>query len=215
MPMILPTIRIAAVDDQPIVLHGIGSVLEQPGIGIQLLAIATSVDELLAGPGADADVVLLDLNMARTDGAVRNTERLTARGIRVLLFTSEERPVPIRQAIAAGAQGLVLKIDPIPTIAQAIEDVFAGRTACSGTFAQALLDDTHAVARLSPRGVEILRAISEGLPYKTVARRLSIAEATVREHINRSVLAYRDLGIETGNSHGLVSRARQDGYLEG
>jgi DNA-binding NarL/FixJ family response regulator len=208
-------VRIAAVDDQPIVLHGVTSVLEQAASDIELVAVATSVDELLAGPGAAADVVLLDLHMPRTDGAASNVRRLTAHGTRVLLFTSEERPVPIRQAIAAGAQGLVLKIDPTPTIAQAVRDVFEGRTACSGPFAQALLDDGNAVARLSPRGVEILRAISEGLPYKAVARRLSIGEATVREHINRSVLAYRELGVETGNSHGLVSRARQDGYLDG
>ncbi len=209
-------ITVAAVDDHPVVLSGIGAALTAADPGLRVLAVAESTDELLAGAGADADVVLLDLSMHRPDGQSAETDvrRITARGAVVLLFTSEGRPVPIRRAVAAGASGLVLKVDPIETIVATIRDSVSGELACSGAVAHALLTDASLVTRLSPRQVQILQEISEGLSYRAIARSLAISESTVREHLNRAVAAYRDRGIEAGNAHALVTAAREEGHLD-
>lgn len=207
-------IRLGAIDNHPIVLRGIGAVLAETESDIELVGVAESVDQFLACV-VNADVVLLDLGMPDGDPVERNVARLVEHGVKVLLFTAEERPIPIQRAIKAGASGLLLKIDPVSTIARAVRDVDADRLACSGPLAHALLTDMDIAGKLSPRQVEILRSISEGMPYKTIARLLGISEATVREHLNRAVANYRGRGIDPGNSHGLVSRAREEGHLDG
>ncbi|KAA1421756.1 response regulator transcription factor [Nocardioides humilatus] len=206
-------IRVAAMDNHPIVLEGVGAALARSAPDMELIAIADSCEALLAGPGASADVVLLDLRMPGQGPAHDNVVRLVERGLVVLLFTAEERPTPVRRAIQAGAAGLVLKVDPIETIAQAIRDAHLGHLACSGPLAAMLLADESLGTRLSERQIEILQAVSRGLPYRLVAKNLGIAEATVREHLARAAHAYREGGIETGNVHGLITQARADGHL--
>lgn len=207
------TVTLGAIDNHPIVLHGIGAVLSDHAPDIVLLAIVGSVDELLAGPGADAQVVLLDLGMPEQDPPEVSIKRLVDHGSRVLIFTTEERPVPVRRAIAAGASGLLLKVDPVEAIARAVRDVLNGELACSGPLAHILVTDPDISGRLSRRQVEILQLVAEGAPYKSVAKRLGISIATVREHLNRAVATYRERGDDPGNTHGLVRRARADGHL--
>ena len=209
-----PSIRVAAVDDHPVVLRGIAAALAELAPDIAVVAVAESVDELLAGPGAQADVVLLDLQMPHGAPAEDNIRRLAAAGMRVLIYTSEERAAPLRRAVAAGASGLLLKIDPVEAIVAAIRDSLVSEVVHSGPLAEALVEDPDLIARLSPRQIEILQAISDGLPYKSIARRLGITEATLREHLARAGASYRQRGVEPGNAHGLVRRAVEDGHIE-
>jgi len=206
-------VGVAAIDNHPIVLKGIGAALAEATPDLVLLAVADSVDDLLAGPGAGAAVVLLDLGMPREGTVEDDIQRLVDHGMVVLIFTSEERPAPVRRAIAAGASGLLLKIDPVESIAESILGALSGELVCSGALAHALLTDDDLMVRLSPRQVEILRSISEGLPYKSVAKSMHISESTVREHLNRAVATYRQRGLDPGNSHGLVTMARGEGHL--
>lgn len=228
-------IRVGAIDNHPVVLAGVGAALAQAAPDMSLVAIAGSVDELLAkaaeatsgagghegpeGSGGSAsagglDVVLLDMRIPDQPPAEESVARLVEKDYVVLLFTAEERPVPVRRAIAAGAAGLVLKVDPIETIAQAIRDAVAGELACSSQLAAMLLTDDAIGTRLSIRQIEILQAVSTGLPYRLVARDLGISEVTVREHLARAARSYRDGGVDTGNVHGLISQARADGHLD-
>lgn len=205
-------IRVGAIDNHPVVLEGVRSALARVATDLELVAIAASVDELLAAE-PELDVVLLDLHLPGEPPAEEAVAKLVERGIVVLLFTAEERPVPVRRAIEAGAAGLVLKVDPVERLAQTIRDAVAGEVACSGPLAAMLLTDENLGARLSDRQIEILRSVSQGLPYRLVARQLGIGEATVREHLARAAEAYRQGGVEPGNVHGLISRARSEGHL--
>lgn len=206
-------IRVGAIDNHPIVLAGVGAALAQSASDLTLVAIAESVDDLLTAAPEGVDVVLLDVHMPGQPAVEETVARLVALDVVVLLFTAEDRPVPVRRAVAAGAAGLVLKVDPVETIAQAIRDAVAGELACSGQLAAALLTDASLGARLSERQIEILQAVSTGLPYRMVARQLGISEVTVREHLARAARAYRDGGVDIGNVHGLISQARADGHL--
>lgn len=208
-------IRVGAIDNHPVVLLGLGAAFAETAPDMRLVAIAGSAEELLARAPDGLDVVLLDMRIPGQPPADETVATLVARGLVVVLFTAEERPVPVRRAIEAGAAGLILKMDPVESIAQSIRDAVAGDLACSSQLATMLLSDEDVGARLSPRQIEILRAVSAGLPYRLVARQLGIGEVTVREHLARAAKAYREGGIETGNVHGLISRARADGHLDG
>lgn len=206
-------IRVGAIDDHPVVLAGVAAALSQAAPDLAVVAIAESLDELLAAAPDGLDVVLLDLHVPGQPPAEETVARLVAEGVVVLLFTAEDRPVPVRRAFAAGAAGLVLKVDPVEAIAQAIRDALSGELACSSQLAAALLTDGSLAARLSQRQIEILEAVSTGLPYRLVARQLGISEVTVREHLARASRAYREVDVDIGNVHGLISRARADGHL--
>lgn len=187
--------------------------IETEAPDLDLVAIAISVDELLAGPGAGADVVLLDLLDSKPSGVAESVSRLVDLGKKVVVFTSDPLPAMVLAAMEAGASGLVMKVDPVETIATAIRDAAAGEVACSGPLAAMLLSDSRLHVKLSERQIDMLEAISQGLPYRLVAKRHGVAEATVREHLSRAAQAYRRVGIEPGNVHGLISRARADGHL--
>lgn len=209
-------LRVAAVDDHPMVLHGLAALLAEMAPDIDLVEIATSVPEVLDGSASRADVVLLDLHLGQGgdpgDEGEQNVRTLVDAGAAVLVYTSEERPIPLRRAIAAGASGVLLKIDPVERVVEAVRTVADGGVVCSGSLAQALLLDD--VVRLSPREVEVIRAVSDGLPAELIATSLFITEGTVREHIRRAFRKFRDAGLEVRNAHGLVSQARSHGYVD-
>ncbi len=209
-------IRVAAVDDQPIVLEGIAASVRRHAPDVEVVAIAATVDALLAGPGADADVVALDLTMPRPPGQSIETDvgRLTARGAHVVVFTSEERPVPVRRAVEAGASGLILKVDPVDVVVDTIRNVAAGEFVCSTAMAHALVSDGISATRLTARQLEILRLLTEGASNRMVARTLGVEVVTVREHLRRAGKAYREAGIEPGNTQGLINSARTEGHLD-
>lgn len=208
-------IRLAAVDDHPVVLEGIAASVRRHDPEIEVVAITTTVDALLAGPEGKADVVALDLTMPRPTGQSIETDvaRLLEHGSRVVVFTSEERPVPVRRAVEAGANGLILKIDPIDVVVTTIRDVAAGDFVCSTAMAHALVSGGLSATRLTPRQLEILTLLAEGATNRMVARALGIEVVTVREHLGRVARAYREAGIEPGNTQGLISSARQEGHL--
>jgi DNA-binding NarL/FixJ family response regulator len=76
---------------------------------VWVVGTAASVDALLAGPGRDADVVLLDLDLQDGTTVEDNVAAVLAAGPAVLVLAASDRPVSVRAAIRAGALGYVLK----------------------------------------------------------------------------------------------------------
>ncbi|MDT0202347.1 response regulator transcription factor [Nocardioides sp. AE5] len=206
-------LTIGAIDDHPMVLRGLGAALGDIAPSLRLIEAAASVEEFLTTVTEPVDLVLLDLDLADPAATPEsNIARLRDAGIDVLIYTSEERPVPLRRAIAAGASGVLLKIDPIEAVVEAIRQVGRGEVVCSGPLAQALLLDDG--VELSPREVEVIQMISDGLKAEAIATALFISEATVREHMRRSFRKFRQAGIAVTNAHDLVRQARGRGYLD-
>lgn len=209
----VPTITVAAIDDHPIVLRGIQAVLAENSPDLELTAIVGSVAELLAGPGRDADVVLLDLGRPDARSPGDEVRALVTESRTVLIYTGEDRPVPIAAAIKAGASGLVLKADPDDVLAQAVRDAAAGELVCSGPVANALVQQRDLVVSLSTRQVEVLELVADGVPRRSIARRLQLSEDTIAEYLKRIVSGYRAQGVVLGNAHSIVRRAQLDGHL--
>lgn len=206
------TIRVATIDNHEIVRDGITTRLTASGAEMQVVASTESVEEYL-DLGVRADVVLLDLKL-KSGESTAWIPMLTERGERVLLYTTEERPVPLRRAVELGASGILLKSDPPASMVAAVREAAAGEFSCSGPVAHALLTDPTIVAELSERQVEILRALDEGLDYRGTATLLGVSEASVKTHLQRIREKFRRLGIEPGNTHHLTRLTIQQGDFD-
>jgi DNA-binding NarL/FixJ family response regulator len=217
----LPAIRVAAVDDHPIVVQGIATILSaaQPEDGsapfewIGQTRTFAELTGLLAESGVLPDVVLCEL---RGDDAIEGIGWLASRGVAVVVFTDELRPIPIRRAIDAGARGVVLKSDPVATIVEVVLTASRGMSAVSSDLAYRLATGESLVPRLSPREIQVLRLLLDGVPRKCVGSRLEppVQLATVVTYINRICRRYQDLGRHVHTSADAVRAALEDGYLE-
>lgn len=204
---------VAAVDNHESIVRGVRALIEAVPDELAFVGGHTDPSPLLAEGAPVPDLVVLDLWLDRDDaessGAVA---ALTRRGSAVVLYTTEERPVPLRRAVSAGARGLALKNDGELALLQTLRTVLAGEFACSSELAAALVDDGGRAAELTEREVEVLELIADGLTKQQVARRLGISPHTVRTHMERARERYLALGRGPHNATALVQQAKRDGY---
>jgi DNA-binding NarL/FixJ family response regulator len=203
-------IRVLLVDDHPVVRRGLTDLLD----GVEDIAVVAAVDD---GDRAVAavlehvpDVVLMDLSMPRMDGAAATREVLAAApGTRVVFLTSFAEAEHVHAALDAGAVGYLLKDAEPDDLVRAVREASAGGAPLSARAAVALLpagrraadpSPAAAGAGLSLREREVLGLVAQGLPNKTVARRLGISEKTVKAHLTR---VFSTLGVSDRTSAAL------------
>gem|GEM_PF-169718 len=196
-------IRVAIADPHEIVRAGLADAIARHD-DLRLAASVSTPEELLESY-VEADAVLLD-------GPIEAIRPLAQRFGRVLYFTSESRPVPLRRAMAEGASGVVRKSDPGAAVVDALRS--SGETWISASLAGAGLDGDPGLAELSPAQVAVLRALAEGLDRARTARLLGISEATVMTYLHRIRERFRSVGIEANNTMDLVRLAREQGDLD-
>ncbi|MGM0386039.1 MAG: hypothetical protein ACQERF_08685 [Actinomycetota bacterium] len=218
----LPAVRVVACDDHPIVVQGIATILTAAHLSdgsarfewMGQTRTFTELRELLPHFDVLPDVVLCELR--GHDDAVEVISWLTAQGVAAVVLTDELRPVPIRRAIDAGAKGVILKSDPVAKIVEVVLTASRGMTAVSSDLAYRLATSERLVPRLSPREIEVLQLLHDGVPRKSVGFRLEppVQLATVVTYINRICRRYQDLGRNVHTSADAVRAALEDGYLE-
>jgi DNA-binding NarL/FixJ family response regulator len=194
------TIRVAVVDDHPVVREGTAAIVQQAP-DLELVGTAATVDE--AAPLLDAarvDVLLLDLRLSQEFGF----RLLEGRGARpaVVIVTSYDYPQYVDAALRMGATGYVLKTAPVAELLDAI------RRAAAGKLAFNLRPGTGAPP-LSARERQVVAAVSDGLSNDEVAARLGIAPRTVESHLRR---LFDRHGVASRTE--LATRALREGWLE-
>jgi DNA-binding NarL/FixJ family response regulator len=191
-------VRVVVVDDQAMVREGLALVLNaQPDIDV--VGQYAGGEELLAADDP-VDVVLLDLYMPGM-GGIDTLRQLPKGSPRVLMLTTIGRSREIRQALAEGASGFVLKDSTGTELAAAVRGVHEGMTVISPAAAEALC------ARepdLTPRERDVLAMLGIGLSNKDIAARLGLAERTVKVHVG-NVLA--KLGVPSRTQAALQANA--------
>lgn len=214
-------LRLGAVDDHPVVLRGILWTIQQFAPWITLVDTAPSVSALLTNVyGATLDVVLLDLDLGQRapDGdadPTRNIQALRAAGAQVLILTAEERPIPVRRAIVAGATGLVLKSDPETQLIAAIRQARTGSLSFSSRLAYLLVTDPTSAAHLAPREMEVLHWLAQGVSRAEIGSLLDppVGLSTVDTYLKRAAHTYRALGRDSFNAYETMRHAHQDGHV--
>jgi DNA-binding NarL/FixJ family response regulator len=184
-------IRVLLADDQRVVREGLGTLL---GLldGIELVGTAADGEEAVAlAAEHDPDVVLMDLRMPRVDG-VEAIRRLAARGERprAIALTTYADDASVLGALRAGARGYLTKDAGAEQILEAVQAVARGEAALDPAVQHHVLDAlTEPPASelpdgLTPREVEVLQLIAEGLTNAEIAERLVVSAATVKSHVN-------------------------------
>lgn len=186
--------RILIVDDHPLAREGLKAVLS--GAGFIVAGEATSGEEAVTLAGQLVpDVVLMDVRLGPGIDGLEATRRIVALGLptRVLMLTLHDMPAYVREALAAGASGYVLKDTAIEDLRAAIGQVIAGQTAIPLGLVNAALRDpapsrtADAVSALTPREQDVLGLVAQGMTNKEIARQLAISPATVKAHVERII----------------------------
>lgn len=210
-------IRVGAVDDHEIVLRGVAGLAATYPDRLALVAESTTVAGLLEKlTVTPVDVVLFDLHLADGTQISESIPALLETGTKVLVFTSDVRPVPVRQAMTAGAAGIALKSDPDDKVLEAIETVADGEFAVTSELAYVLAADPQLTPKLARREVQALELLAQGVPKKAIGRQMDppVLASTVNTYFTRIAQRYAQLGREVGNVYGSVREATRDGYLD-
>ena len=161
-----------------------------------------------------ADVVVLDLTLGDGTTVTENVRRLVTDGSSVIIHSVADRPAAVREALAAGAAGVVSKASPIGDVIAAISTVASGEPLNNVEWASAVEGDrAFADAQLSARERDVLRLYAAGLPLKVVADRLGVAYSTAKENITRVRVKYVEVGRPAPTKVDLLRRAMEDGIL--
>jgi two-component system NarL family response regulator len=177
-------IRILIVDDHPVVLAGLASMLGTQA-GMEVLGSASSGKEALEMLRTQpADLLLLDLRMPGMSGidTLHAMKRAKIHS-RAIILTSYETDEDIYRAVQAGAQGYLLKDAPQSDMIEAIRAVHAGKRYFPRHIA-ARLAERMMRTDLTTRELEVLNMLARGLTNKQIGSALDISGNTVRNHVN-------------------------------
>jgi DNA-binding NarL/FixJ family response regulator len=210
-------IRLVLADDHAIVLHGLKQLFESHP-EFEVVECCQDGDQALAAARTHQfDVLVLDLRMPGRKGLevlrAIDVERL---GCRTVLLTASIGDDEVVEAIRLGAQGVVLKEASPDALLECVRHVYRGdqridRDTIARAFGRVLLRESAAKEAgklLTPREIEIVGMIAQGLRNKVVAERLSISEGTVKIHLHN---IYEKLGVD-GRLE-LVLYAQQKGLV--
>ena len=208
---------VALIDDHESVRLGLAAALERADFDV--VFSGAGVAEYLEARGrtltVPADVVLLDLTLGVGTKVTENVTRLVIDGSSVVIHSVADRPVAVREALAAGAAGVISKSSPLDDVIAAVRTVARGDALNNVEWANAVDGDTaFADAQLSTREREVLRLYATGLPLKVVAERLGVAYSTAKENITRIRVKYVEVGRPAPTKVDLLRRAMEDGIVE-
>jgi len=214
-------LRIALVDDQPLVRAGFAMVIDSQDdleVVAQASDGAAAVEELRA---RTVDVVLMDVRMPRMDG-IEATSRILAqspegRAPKIIVLTTFDLDEYVVSAIRAGASGFLLKDAQPEDLLGAIRTVHSGDAVIAPSATRRLLarviaapepqeKDASVLDVLTEREREVLALMGRGYSNQEIGAELFVAEATVKTHVGRvlSKLGARDrvqaviVSFETG-----------------
>ena len=210
--------RVALIDDHESVRLGLEAACARAGTEDVVFSGSTVTDYLkwrLSSAAAPADVVVLDLTLGDGTTVTENVRRLVVDGSSVIIHSVADRPAAVREALAAGAAGVVSKSSRIDDVTAAVRTVARGEPLNNVEWASAVEGDRDfADAQLSAREREVLRLYAAGLPLKVVADRLGVAYSTAKENITRVRVKYVEVGRPAPTKVDLLRRAMEDGIVE-
>ncbi|MAG35208.1 MAG: DNA-binding response regulator [Dehalococcoidia bacterium] len=189
-------IRLMLVDDHPLVLEGLRSMLSTDP-EIEIVAEATGGRDAIAQAQAVRPaLILMDIRMTDLDGiAATRTIKASLPQTAVVMLTMYENPDYLFEAVRAGASGYVLKDVRREPLLEAIRTVADGGSLLNqevvSQFMRRLAAESSRRDRrgggpadqLTPREIDVLRLIARGYTNKEIANDLSVTVATVKTHV--------------------------------
>ncbi len=192
-------IRVAVVDDHPLVREGTAALLGAE-VDIEIAGTAGSLDDAAALLAETRpDVVVLDIRLGPDSGL----RLLGADGPAIVVVTSYDYPQYVEAALRLGAAGFVLKTAPVAELVDAI------RRAAAGGLAFGSRPRAGAAPLLTARELEVVRLVVDGRSNDEIAASLGIGAKTVESHLRR---LFERFGLASRTE--LATRALREGWLE-
>lgn len=208
-----PAIRVAAIDDDRMLLGGLTAWLG-PVDDLELALTCGTVadyEQALAGGVAVPDVVLLDLNLRDRTVPADNVHRVLASGALVIMVSTIPDADGVLATLEAGAAGYLTKDQDLEALLTAVREVAAGGSALSPELAFMISRDSRPQRpQLSPQERTVLTAYASGATLAAAARRAGVAYGTAREYLERVKRKYADAGRPTYTKLDLADRVRED-----
>ena len=187
-------IRIFIADDNRLLREGLASMLEEID-DMTVVGMASSGGQAVNQIGQlIPDIALVDIGMPDKDGLdVTETLHENLPTVKVIILGMQDLTDEIMACIEAGAAGYVLKEDSFEYLLKSILSVQRGESFCSPRVAASLFSRVAELAgervsessvKLTPREVEVINKIADGLSNKEIANKLYIEEQTVKNHIH-------------------------------
>jgi DNA-binding NarL/FixJ family response regulator len=200
-----PLPRILIVDDHPFFLFGLTAILEEEQLARAVACVGTVADALKnLRQHPETTLVLLDLNL-QGEAGLSLFAKLDEQGIPVpvVVISSREDETSVRAARSAGAVGFLPKSADRASLVRMIRKVSQGELFYPTLQSPAVQSDT-----LTPRQLEVLGLLAEGLPNKRICQALDLTEHTVKTHL-KAIFAH--LGVH--NRTECVAQARALGLI--
>jgi len=202
-------VTVVIADDHDLTVRGMVGALEARG-GFDVVATASNgMDAIVAAKTHKPGVILLDMAMPEATGLEVFAEvRRWSPDTRAAIITGSATPALFVQLEAAGVDGLFLKNAPVNEICDGIVRIAGGERVISEGVRSAM-DGAAEVEELSPRELEVLQSIANGLTNAKIADRLSISPKTVDNHRTNLM---RILGVNSSAS--LIVAAVKSGLID-
>lgn len=188
-------IGVLIVDDHAVVRAGLRMLIDQDP-DMKVKSVAANRSEALAAATSDQpNIIILDIILGDEDGLSLLPElKAVAPNSRVLVLTGLRSSESQRQAMRAGAMGIVLKEHAVEVLIKAIKKVHHGEVwldrLTMGSVLQEMTEekpadpDQEKISSLTEREREVVTLVGEGLKNKQIAARLFISETTVTHHLS-------------------------------
>jgi len=207
-------IRLAIVDDHKMLLGALTEWIRGAASDINMVAAVSTWPELLTHPEFPVDVVLLDLDLKDNIPISLKLSTLRTTGVKTVLMSTYSEPAVVREALASGALGYLVKSEDASMIVDAIRLANAGSSYISSELDLAInATDVGGVPKLSAQERRVMALYGGGEPVKSVAYQLGISEETAKSYLKRIREKYRVAGFDVGTKVALRKRAIQDGIL--
>jgi two-component system response regulator DegU len=198
-------IKVALVDDHPVVRAGMRAVLESTQDIVVVAEGETGGDALKLVEQHPLDVLVLDVNLPDKSG-IEITRHLRQKGnpTAILILTVHDDPQIIFRLLENGATGYVLKDEALESLTNAVRAAARGQSWLSPTVASQVVrravDQTPAQPKsapgedLTPREFQVLQLLAKGLDNAAIAKQLTVTKRTVQNHISNM---YAKLGVSS------------------
>ncbi|KAB2339837.1 response regulator transcription factor [Actinomadura rudentiformis] len=179
-------IRVLIADDMHLLRSGLVALLDgEPDISVAA-TVECGGKLVAAARGGAPQVALIDIDLTDMDGfKAARLLRDQMPGCAVIIMADRCRAGDLRRAVAAGADGFLLKDTSPADLVDAIRRVADGERVIDGGVAFAELGEGKTDSPLTPREVEVLKAAAEGCTVGEIAQRLYLASGTVSNYLSR------------------------------
>jgi len=205
-------ISVLIADDHTVVRKGLKALLSADKYGIEVVGEASNGNEAIQmASQLKPDIILMDLVMPVKSGldAIVEIKQIQP-DARILVLTSFADDENVAEAIRAGAYGFLLKDTSPDELVQTIHSVYGGNLTIPKELTHVLLggktpqkEPEPIIENLTPRELDVLKCIAQGMSNKQIAQTLSISTTTVRSHVSSMI---RKLYVENRTQLAIYAR---------